>query len=222
MSEYRPPRNRIPLLSPLASTPKMIHGIASSERIVDRSGDGSDNVVLLARGATLVTPLPLLYEHRGDRVGEVVHLRWLGSQLYCRAIISNRELWREIEEVRLRALSCSYVAYHHETRLDARAGVVKHIDRYRITEISVVTKALNQDCHFRIFSGAGEMSVAGQRSLSEHRRINAKARATLARLDAKDHPCKDSKVENSDDDEWMTSVERRRFDSWFKKMRNEP
>src|SRR4030095_7672974 len=166
---------------------RMIHGICSSERVVDSSPsrDGSDNKVLVAGGCDLTVPIPLFYEHKGDAIGKVIHLRRLGSQLYCRAVVfynaAGRRAWEQIKAYKLRGLSCGFTRDHYEVKLQAE-GVVKYFDRYTVTEISVVSKPLNKDGYFAIFSGGCEGRVKGVRSLSEIRRINAKARALVAYL----------------------------------------
>src|SRR5262245_42567712 len=192
---------------------RMIHGICSSERIVDgsRSCDGSDNAVMLARSAALATPVPLRLEHTGE-IGKVVHLRRIGSQLYCRAIVFDRQVWDRIERVELRGLSCGFIRDHYHIQLKEVEGIVKVFDRYRITEISVVRSPLNQDCFFRIYAGGAEAPVAGQLSLSETRKINDRARAQLARLNQK-YPAKVVTKTSGG----LSAVERRRFDAWYQK-----
>src|SRR5262245_30179357 len=166
------------------ATRRMIHGIASSERVVDgsRSSDGSDNSVMLAGGCTLAVPIPLLCEHSGGAIGKVIHLCWIGSQLYCRAVVFDNVVWKKIEGYKLRGLSCGFQRGDHEIKIREREGVVKYFNRYRISEISIVRTPANKDCYFAIFSGGSEGRVAGMRSLSEIRQINDRARATVARL----------------------------------------
>jgi Caudovirus prohead serine protease len=171
-----------------SKTERMIHGIASSERLIDgsRYQDGSGLAVMLARGCALATPIPLLFEHGGDPIGKIVHLHWLGDKLYCRATIfdnaGGRQAWEKIEGYKLRGLSCGFVRDRYEIKLKVE-GVVKCFSRYKITEISVVRSPLNQDCFFAIFSGGAEARVAGQRSLSEHRRSIERARKLIASLE---------------------------------------
>jgi len=201
------------------ATRRMIHGIASSERVVDgsRSSDGSDNSVMLAGGCALAVPIPLLCEHSGGAIGKVIHLCWIGSQLYCRAVVFDnavgRQTWQKIARYELRGLSCGFTRDHYQIRLKEE-GVVKYFDRYKITEMSVVHSPLNKDCFFQIYSGGLEGRVAGMPSLSEIRQINARARVLLARLDEK-YP---SKAENENSGkQGLSAVERRRFDAWYKK-----
>jgi Caudovirus prohead serine protease len=168
---------------------RMIHGICSSERIVDSSpsGDGSDNKVLVAGGCDLIVPIPLFYQHEGAAIGEIIHLSWIKTKLYCRGVVfynaAGRRAWEQIEAYKLRGLSCGFTRDHYEIRIKEQEGVVKYFDRYAITEISIVHRPLNKDCHLAIFSGGCEGRVAGQRSLSEHRQINDRARKLLASLE---------------------------------------
>jgi hypothetical protein len=55
---------------------RMIHGIASSERVL--SDEHQVNHAMLARGCPL-HPVPLLRAHNGKAIGEVVYLRWIGT-----------------------------------------------------------------------------------------------------------------------------------------------
>jgi hypothetical protein len=164
---------------------RMIHGVASSERVV--SDEHQINHAMAAGGCPLHLPVPLLREHNGKAIGEVVYLRWIGAKLYCRATIfhtmGGEQAWREIVQYKLRALSCTFETDHHRMKLRADVGVVKEVDQYRIKEISVCQKPANKDCYFAIFAGGSEGRVEGQRSLSEHRRINARARKLLGRLE---------------------------------------
>jgi hypothetical protein len=172
--------------APSLPPPRMIHGIASSEQIVDHAagGDGSNNCVMLARGFPLVVPVPLLVNHSGSPVGQVIHLRRLGTQIYMRAVVFSNEVWREITDIKLRGLSCGFhLGRPREIKLK-NEGVVKYFDQYALKEISIVEKAANTECFFRIFSGGHEMEIAGERPLSEHRRTMARAKATIARIDA--------------------------------------
>jgi HK97 family phage prohead protease len=217
------------------ATRMMIHGIASSERVVDgsRPSDGSDNSVMLARGCALAVPIPLLYQHSGDPIGKVVYLRRLGSQLYCRAIVfdnaGGRQVWERIKRVELRGLSCGFTRDHHQIMIKEE-GVVKYFDRYKITEISIVHTPLNGDCYFRIYSGDGlEGRVAGQRPLSEIRKINDRAREALRRVDerlaseAKEKKSAARKEPSASPrrnllapgKEGLSPAERRRFDNWY-------
>ena len=200
---------------------RMIHGICSSERVVDssRSRDGSDNNVLVAGGCDLSVPIPLFYQHQGGAIGEIIHLRWIGTKLYCRGVLSysaaGRRAWQQIEAYKLRGLSCGFSRDHYQIKIEEEEGVVKYFDRYKITEISIVHSPLNKDCHLAIFSGGFEGRVAGQRSLSEHRQINDRARALIARLNER-YP----EVENSGKrgpSEGLSAAERRRFDTWYKR-----
>jgi hypothetical protein len=197
----------------------MIHGIASSERIVDASSarDGSDNKVLVARGCELTVPIPLLYHHDSP-IGEITHLSWMGTKLYCRAVVfynaAGRRAWEMIKEHQLRGLSCGTTQSHYEIKIKEKEGVVKYYDQYKIKEISVVQSPLNKDCYFRIYSGGCEGRIPGQRSLSEIRRIHDRARVLLARLDEK-YP---SKAENENSGkQGLSAVERQRFDAWYKR-----
>jgi len=195
----------------------MIHGVALSERVL--SDQYQVNRVMLARGCPLDVPVPLLYEHSGKAIGEVIHLSWIGTKLYCRAIVfhntGGERAWQEIVEYKLRGLSCAFECGHHQTKLRDDIGVVMEFDKYWVNEISVCHKPANGDCYFAIFSGGFEGRVAGQRSLSEHRQINDRARALIARLNER-YP----KVENSGKrgpSEWLSAAERRRFDAWYKR-----
>src|SRR5262245_11931496 len=197
---------------------RMIHGICSSERVVDSSPsrDGSDNKVLTAGGCDLTVPIPLFYQHQGSAIGEIIHLSWIGTKLYCRAVVfynaAGRRAWQQIEAYKLRGLSCGFKRDHYEIKL-REEGVVKYFDRYKITEVSVVHSPLNKDCHFAIFSGGFEGRVDGMLSLSETRRINDRARALIARLNER-YP----KVENSSKrgpSDGLSAAERRRFDTWY-------
>jgi hypothetical protein len=63
---------------------RMVHGVCSSERIVDSSPsrDGSKNNVLVAGGCDLITPIPLLYEHK-DVIGEITYFSWIKKKRNC-------------------------------------------------------------------------------------------------------------------------------------------
>jgi hypothetical protein len=200
---------------------RMIHGIASTERVVDvsRSSDGSDNSVLLARGCELTVPVPLLCRHIGDAIGEVIHLRWIGTKLYCRAVVfdnaGGRRAWQKIEGYKLRGLSCGFEGGHYQTKLREDVGIIKEYDRYRIKEIFLCHEPANIDCYFAIFSGGLEGRVAGMRSVAEHRRITARARALLARSASEKKKSPSSRPNLSA--EGLSRAERRRFDDWYKK-----
>jgi Caudovirus prohead serine protease len=174
-----------------SKTERAIHGIASSERLIDhsRANDGSDYSVMLRGCCALATPVPLLLEHGDDPIGTVNYFRWLnGGKLYVRARVHDtaggQQAWKKIERIELRGLSCGFTRHNYQIEL-RKEGVVKFFDRYTITEISIVHTPLNPDCFFRIYSGGFEGRVEGQLSLSEHRQINDRARALIARLEKK-------------------------------------
>jgi hypothetical protein len=168
-------------------------------------------------------------------------LRRLGTQLYCRAIVFDNAggLWERIKNYELRGLSCGFVRDYYQIKIKEEEGVVKYFDRYKITEISIVHRPLNKDCYFGIYSGDGfEVQVAGQRPLSEIRRIYDRARETVKRVDerlASEAEGKKSAtrkhapatsvssvrriVKTTNSDEWMSPAERRRFDGWYEKSR---
>jgi len=174
---------------------RAIHGICSTERIIDHSRfcDGSDYKMLLARGMALMTPLPLLLNHSGDPIGKVLQLRRLESQIYCIATVTDAQVWKEVANYRLRGLSIGFISDHHVINIDEEKGLVRVIDRARISEVSIVGTPLNKDCYLAIYAGGMESRVGGQRSLSEHIRIANRARAVLARLNEQ-YP---AKAENS-------------------------
>lgn len=166
--------------------PRIIHGVCHTEAVVDHAGDGSNNCVMTARGFPLVTPIPLLLNHKGAAIGKVVHLRRIGTLIYCRAIIFNNAVWRQIVDVKLRGMSCSF-RYGRPQDIQLKdVGLVKSFDQYEVREISIVSKPGNDDCFFRIFSGGFEMPVAGQLSLSEHHRAIARAREAIAKSEARE------------------------------------
>jgi Caudovirus prohead serine protease len=202
---------------------RMIHGICSSERVVARSP--FDHSVLVAGGCDLTVPLPLLHNHGGAPIGEVNYLQWLaGGKLYCRAVLFynsvGRRAWEQIAEFKMRGLSCTFKSDRHEIKLQPREGVVKYITKYKIREISVVRAPLNQDCYFAVFSGGAEHAIAGMRSLSEHRRINERARQIIRDAEQMKATARKTTVRRSGD-EWMTPAERAKFDAWLRKSKDD-
>src|SRR5437867_3072548 len=131
-----------------SKTERMIHGICSTERVVDhsRASDGSNNQVLLARGCALATPVPLLLEHSGDVVGRVIHLRRIEDKIYCRAIIHDDRVWQKIERCELRGLSIGVTHQHYVIKMRAEEGIVRYYDQFTINEVSLTNQPANRDC----------------------------------------------------------------------------
>jgi hypothetical protein len=129
------------------SSPRMIHGIASTPTI-DSQGHS-----LLSSGAQFRLPLPLLSQHgsQGKGVGEVTLVRTSKTEVYIQAALNNSAAadyaWALIENGEVRALSVGW----NPISVQAEVDKITFYDRWSIREISMVRTGANPDCRFEIF-----------------------------------------------------------------------
>ncbi len=122
---------------------RKIHGTASTSTV------NSHNYALLAKGCSILLPVPLLGSHEPGRIGWVVYARKTPTSIYVQATIDDNEIgdlaWSLVMRGELKGFSGA--ADHSTMRLQGHVNGIKIYDAWRLKEVSLCERGANPDCN---------------------------------------------------------------------------
>jgi hypothetical protein len=126
-------------------SPRLIAGLASTARIC---ADNFESWSLAPEGCQANLPVPVLVEHGGDEIGQVVFLRKSRTGIFVRAPINDDRAWRKIEGGEVKGLSVTAAG----RRLRVEENGVKFYGTWTLKEVSVCARPGNSDCKFWVYN----------------------------------------------------------------------